>query len=147
VSKAYRVHIVVDPFYGAHILDLPVGEPAWVVDSPENHPVISRIWKERPVLGQLSGITSFKFDAKTKPDDRLINILWSADLHHGEYSHDPPYSILNVIGVDWSEKIQEELDRFGFNSHEITLEGFVARRNLKGFLEKNKPEFDPPETL
>ncbi len=121
---------MVDPRYGERIRSLPVGEPAWIVDSTENHPVILSIWKERGTLDQFSGITSSKFDADTQPDDWLIAELWTIDLHYGEYSHDPPYSILNVLGVDWSEKIQDELSRFGFFEHETTPEGFVARRDL-----------------
>ncbi len=81
-------------------------------------------------MDHLTGITSFKYNSETAPDDWLIGILSPVDLHHGEYSHDPPYSILNVIGVEWSEKIQEELSRFGFDKHEETRRGFVARRKL-----------------
>jgi len=128
-AEPYRVHVVVDPHYGERIRRLPLGEPAWVLDSTENYPVILAIWKER-TLNQFSGITSFKFDAGAQPDDWLIAELWTIDIHHGEYSHDPPYSVLNVVGVEWSEKIQDELSKFGFFQHETTPEGFVARRDL-----------------
>jgi hypothetical protein len=130
VNKAYRVHIVVDALYGDAIRDLPVGEPAWVVDSPDNHPVIVSICRECTALDHLTGITSFKYNAEATPEDWLVDILSAVDLHHGEYSHNPPYSILNIIGVVWSEKIQEELHKFGFYDHDTTPMGFVARREL-----------------
>ena len=129
MSEAYRVHVV-DPHYGEQIRDLPAGEPVWTVDSPDNHPVIARIWKDCPDRDHLTGITSFKFNADTAPADWLISELSTIAWHHDEESHDPPYSILNVIGVEWSEKIQEELSRFGFDKHEETRRGFVARRKL-----------------
>ena len=126
----YRVHLVVDPHYGERIRDLPIGEPAWVVDSPDNHPVIHALWQERRTLNESTGITSFKYNPDATPDSWLISILSVVDLHHGEYSHDPPYSILDVIGVSCSEAIQEELDRFGFLEHAATTEGFIAKRDL-----------------
>ncbi|MHC4328184.1 MAG: hypothetical protein ACYSWW_08710 [Planctomycetota bacterium] len=126
VSKAYRLHVVVDAHYGERIRDLPAGEPAWVVDSPTNHPVIVSIWKNRPELNQLTGITSFKLDTDADPADWLVGELSTVDLHHGEYSHNPPYLVLNVIGVEWSEKIQKELSRFGFDDHQDTPQGFVT---------------------
>lgn len=131
MSKAYRVHVVVDPHYGALILDLPVDEPAWIVDSPNNRYFIKKAVEVHRDIEHWAGITSFKFVDREKPDDRFINILWSVDLHHGEYSHDPPYSILNVIGVEWSEKIHEELGTFKFESHEATPQGFVATRTIE----------------
>jgi hypothetical protein len=129
-ERPYRVHVVVDPHYGERIRDLPAGEPAWVADSPDNHPVIQAMWQERRTLDQFTGITSFKCDPNDKPDDSLISILSAVDLHHGEYSHKPPYSVLNVIGTSWSEAIQEKLDQYGFAAHEDTAGGFIARRDI-----------------
>ncbi len=129
-NAPYRVHVVVDAHYAERIRALPLSEPAWVVDSPDNHPVIQALWQERRPLNESAGITSFKYDPHAAPDGWLISILSVVDLHHGEYSHDPPYSILNVIGVSWSEAIQDELDRFGFLEHAATTEGFIAKRDL-----------------
>jgi hypothetical protein len=140
-----RVYVVVDPHYGERIRNLPFGEPAWIVDSADNHPVIQAIWEERGPLDKsagttsfkydpdaqpdgLTGITSFKYNPNARPDNWLISILSVIDEHH--YYHDPPYSVLNIVGTSWSEAIQEELDRFGFFAHEATTEGFVTKRDL-----------------
>ncbi len=124
----YRVHVVVDAHYAERIRDLPIGEPAWVMDSSDNHPVIQAIWQERRSLNENTGITSFKYNADATPESWLISILAAINEHH--YYHDPPYSVLNIIGVSWSEVIQEELDRFGFFEHEATTEGFATTRDL-----------------
>jgi len=55
-------------------------------------------------------------------------LLSGIDLHHGEYSRTLPYSSLNIIGVAWSEEIQEELNKFGFHEHDSAQSGFVTRR-------------------
>ena len=122
--------MVVDPHYGERIRCLPVDEPAWVVDSPDNYSIVRAVWKERQTRDQSAGLTAFTFDASARPDDWLIAELAAIDLHHGEYSHDPPYSIINVIGAAWSQKVQDELAKLGFFAHEATPEGFIARRDL-----------------
>jgi hypothetical protein len=127
-GDSYRVHVVVDPEYGERLRDLPVGEPVWVIDSEDNHPVIRALWREHKGLDESTGITSFKYNPDSTREDWLIAEVSTIDLHHGECSHDPPYSVLNVIGVTWSRVIQEELDRFGFGGHEATGDGFVVRR-------------------
>lgn len=135
MDKTYQVHVVIDPNYGDAIRDLPIGEPAWIVDSPDNHPVIVSIMHECTSSDYLTGISSFKYDTQTQPEDRLIGILSTVDVHHGEYSHDPPYSILNIIGVEWSQKIQKELSKFGFTDHEATPNGFITKRVLDDAIE------------
>jgi len=101
-----------------------------VVDSQDNQPVIRALWDERKTTDYFVCITSFKFDSETTPEDWLISELATIDLHHGEFSHDPPYSILNVIGVKCSDRIQMELDELGFNQYKPTPEGFIAIREV-----------------
>jgi hypothetical protein len=141
----YRVHVVVDPHYGQRIRNLPFGEPAWIVDSADNHPVIQALWKERGICdesagptpskydpnaepNEFTGITSFKYDPDAGPESWLMSILAVIDEHH--YYHDPPYSLLDIVGTSWSEVIQAELDRFGFFEHQATTEGFITERDL-----------------
>jgi hypothetical protein len=126
-NKPYRVTVVVDPGFGAQLLDLPSGEPAWVVDSAENHPPIEAIWRERKA-GHLEGITAFKFNASASREDWLVSELDAIELHRGEFSHTPPWSVLNVVGVPWSDRIMQELAGFGFTEHVDTPYGFEAKR-------------------
>jgi len=126
-AKPYGVHVVVDPGYGERLRNLPPGEPVWVVDSEVNVSVVTSMVYVRRDEG---AITHFRFDADKTPEDWLIEIVWTIDLHHGHHAHDPPYSWLNVIGTPWSERIQEALDELGLFEHEATAEGFIARRNL-----------------
>ncbi|MCU0913421.1 MAG: hypothetical protein MUC88_02525 [Planctomycetes bacterium] len=127
-EKPYRVHIVVDPHYEDRIRNLPGGEPVWIVDSTDNRPVIQAIWQERKNLDQYTGITSFNYGPGGQPESSLISILPVIDLHY--YYHDPPYTVLSIIGVSWSQTIQAQLDRFGFFEREATTEGFTAERDL-----------------
>jgi hypothetical protein len=130
IMKPYGVHVIVDPHFGERLHATPTGEPVWIVDSDINHDVISAVWHENSQKNHTIGITSFSFNPNAKPDDWLISQLDAIDTHFGELSHDPPYSFMNIIGVSWSEKIQKELNRFGFIRHEDTAGGFLTRREL-----------------
>jgi hypothetical protein len=127
MEEPYRVTVVVDPQFGTRLRDLPAGEPCWVVDSAENHPVIASLWQNLKT-GDADGITSFKVDSGGTPEDWLISELGAIDLHHGEYSHNPPWSVLNAVGVPWSDRIARGLAQFGFTHHADTELGFEARR-------------------
>jgi hypothetical protein len=126
-SEPCRVHIIIDPLYGERLVKLPANEPVWVIDTEVNRPVIARLWAERKVSKHTDGITSFKASEEKSPEDILVENLSTIDLHHGEYSHDPPYSVLNVIGVTCClETVREALNEYGFTKFEPTTEGFTA---------------------
>jgi hypothetical protein len=125
--NSYRVTVVVDTQFGDRLRDISVEEPVWIADSAENHLVIKELWDERKAKYP-SGITSFKFDAKATSEDWLLSLIADIDLHHGNFSHNPPWSILNVIGARWSQRVAEELAQFGFTQHVETKLGFEATK-------------------
>ena len=127
-NQPYGVYAIVDPIFGNRLREIPVGEPVWIADTPVNHIAFITIGKERNITDHLIGLTSFIVDANATPEDWLISEIATIDLHHGEYSHKPPWSIITVIGVHWTKRIQEELEQFGFIGHEDTSEGFIARK-------------------
>ena len=127
-KKPYRVHVVVDPSFGDRLRNMPIGEPVWIVATEINVLAYNAVGKERQPKSYLEGLSSFKADKDGTPEDWLVSEIQTIDLHHGEMSRDPPWSMINVIGVKWSRRIQVELERFGFNRHEDTTEGFTAWR-------------------
>ena len=126
--KLYRVHVIVDAAFGDRLHDMPIGEPVWIVVSEVNNLAFNAVGKERQPKRHLEGLSSFKVDKAGSPEDWLVSEMQTIDLHHGEVSHDPPWSMINVIGVKWSKRIQDKLEHFGFNRHENTTEGFTAWR-------------------
>jgi hypothetical protein len=122
-NNSTKVRVIVTPDFGERLRSLPVDEPIWVADTPVNNPVIKQIWAERK-----SGITSFRIDEKTNPDDWLLSVLDEIDLHHGEHSQFPPYGSLCVSGTSLSAELRGELESYGFNAFDITSDGFVANK-------------------
>jgi hypothetical protein len=124
----YKVCVVVDREFGERLAEIESGVPVWIVDTPVNKPVAQRLWKERPHESHLTCITTFDDWNPVSPEDLLIGELHMIDLHHGSYSTDTPYTILEVFGAPLSERIKVELSEYGFNEFHPTAAGFSAVR-------------------
>jgi len=130
MADAYRVFVVVDREYGERLSELARTGPVWVVDTPNNRAAAQKIWAVDANRSHLNGVTTFKTGEDCSPEDTLINELDTIDLHHGTYSANPPYTVLEVIGAVMSERLKTELSAFGFDEFEATAEGFCAVRPL-----------------
>ena len=128
VAAPYKVHVVVDRDFGERLAELEPNVPVWIVDTPSNKTVAQRLWNERNQKNHLTGITTFRDSVSSSPEDLLVSELDTIDLHHGCYSSDPPYTILEVLGVPLSERIKTELAEYGFNEFHSTAGGFSAVR-------------------
>jgi hypothetical protein len=127
MSDAYRVFVVLDREYGKRLSEPAAKGPVWIVDSPVNRAEAEQLWSARPTYTHLDAVTTFKSDCSS-PEETLINELDTIDEHHGNYSADPPYTILEVIGTTATEKVKAKLGRFGFNEFEPIPNGFRAVR-------------------
>ena len=133
-GDAHRVAIIVDPDYGARATDVASRCHTWIVISPTNRAVTAP--RRADAFSLEAGFTDFE-GAET-PEDSLISVLAVVELHHGEYSHDPPVSVLEVIGTPPTRPILDELDGLGFDAVDLTAEGFVARRARASGIERRQ---------
>jgi hypothetical protein len=127
---SYCVFVVLDREYGERLTELAANAPVWIVDTPTNRAVAQKIWTADPNRSHLEAITTFKAADASSPETALINHLDTIDLHHGAYSTNPPYTVLEIIGTTISERVKTELSQFGFNQFQETAEGFRAMRPL-----------------
>jgi hypothetical protein len=125
------VCVVVDREFGERLEALPRAVPVWIVDSPENTAAAARIREEfsDPVD---AGITTFRAYPQMSPERLFLAELATIDLHHGEYSQDPPYSAIEVIGCAPTAAIHAKLAEFGLAVERFTEEGFVASAAARG---------------
>lgn len=130
MTEPHRVFVVLDREYGERLAELVKTGPVWILDTPENRSVAQQIWAARPNPGHLEGVTTFKFPHDSSSEDILINELDTIDLHHGSYSANPPYTVIEVIGTAISERVRASLAEFGFDQFEATPHGFRAIRPL-----------------
>lgn len=130
MTKPYRVFVVVDREYGQRLTDLVQEGPVWVVDTPANRVVAEEIWHAEPNRSHLQGITTFRFPEDGSPEDILVNEFDTIDLHHGKYSANPPYTVLDVVGTTITPRLRTELGQFGFDEFQETPHGFRAVRPM-----------------
>jgi hypothetical protein len=121
------VAIVVDPNYAERVSELASECHTWLVRSASNDPVAASLWHDEPRHSLENGVTTF--DPAETPEASFLSILGAVDEHHGEYSHDPPLSIIEVVGLEPTAAVRDELDSYGFRHVEPSENGFVARRD------------------
>jgi hypothetical protein len=97
-----------------------------VVRSPTNDGVVAAFRREEAVYSSDSGVTAFT-EAET-PERSFLLILGVVEEHHGAYSHAPPLSAIEVIGLEPSGFVRDELHAYGFRDIEQSERGFIARR-------------------
>jgi hypothetical protein len=130
MTEPYRVFVVLDRDYGHRLSELAQKGPVWIVDTPANRTVAQQIWAADPNRTHLEGVTTFKFREGSPPEDILINELDTIDLHHGAYSANPPYTVLDVIGTTITARLKAELAQLGFDEFQETPQGFRAVRPM-----------------
>jgi len=123
----HRVGIVTDPDFGERILPLAIRLHVWAVDSLANRAAAERLWTQQPRHDVERGATVFRFDAAEPPDQRVIRILNTVLEHHGEYSHDPPVSVLEIFGAPLTAGLQQALAGAGFTSIMVDGDAVLAR--------------------
>lgn len=128
-GKAQIVEIVVDPEFGERLLSIDSGATVWIADTPVNRPVAESVWSSIAGAGSPS-ITTFKVDRNKTPEQWCRGILPSIDLHHGQYSQTPAYSIVDVIGAGLTPELREAFAEYGFASFAERSDGFRATSSI-----------------
>jgi hypothetical protein len=143
MTEPYKVFLIVDPAFGEALAKLPPHVPVWIIESDLNTPVVERLRQERVEESHLQGITTFKEKPSLDPVEQAISMLEQVDLHHGEFSADPPYSILEVVGCTANDDMTQELQDYGFAVSEITKGGFTATRREQMHNKEDAPDPKP----
>ena len=89
--------------------------PTWVADTPANRAAVEALWSEARGGGADLGITLFRVEAETLPDEWVAQILGTVVEHHGESSHDPPLTAIELYGVLVMDDLRAALSHHGFD--------------------------------
>jgi hypothetical protein len=119
------VWVVVDREFGVQLEDLPVHEEIWVVRSPANSAAAVRLRESR------SGITTFAGDSDAVPDELLVGILGTIDMHYGGHSPARPCFKMKAHGARLTKIVEKALSEFGFDKIQSTPDGFVAEKSAQ----------------
>jgi len=130
IVREHRVALVVAASSGTQLEELASKYHVWAVRSAENEAVARRVWNQERNDGSNpldSGVTLFEPQGTTH-EDVCLSIIGEIADHHGEYSHDPPLSVVEVYGMHLTERIRDGFAALGFPRFEPSVDGFVAFR-------------------
>ena len=102
--------------------------PVWAPDLPQYRVVAEEAWASSQQGGERREITLYKVYPEEDSEETFLSWLGTIDEHHGKYSHNPPWSALEVHGVANSEKITEALHEYGVTEISALSDGFRASR-------------------
>jgi len=127
------VAVVADPRLASRVEDLANKVHVWAVRSPDTEAIALRHGTKNTRTQDAdplaSGVTLFN-GGSSGPEDDCVGIIDVVEEHHGEYSHDPPLSAVEVLGAAPTERLRGEFHSLGFTRIEPTAEGFVAFRDI-----------------
>lgn len=129
-ADPHEVAIVVVRDFGDRLIALSRRLHTWICDTPANRAVATTIWDNVPSHNFESGVTTFKFAAEASAPELVDAIMVEVDLHHGEYSHDPPWSVIEVIGCPPTESLAAAFAAFGADLVSTGVDMFEARRQV-----------------
>lgn len=113
MPAAHKVAIVVEPDFGDRLAELSRRLHVWVCDTPANRAAARSIWGDDPIYDLESGVTTFEFAPEASRPEVVAAILGDIDLHHGEFSHDPPWSVIEIIGCSSTDSLAAAFAAFG----------------------------------
>jgi hypothetical protein len=128
----HAVAIVAEREFGDRLSELVERIHVWVCATPVNRRFAETYWSARPAYSLERGITTFNVVESDTSEEMVIGVLDSVDLHHGEHSHTPPWSVLEVYGASATGAVRAELSRFGVTEVTPTSKGFICTRPAGG---------------
>ena len=129
MSEPYTVAVVVDPEFGHRLSSIAGEMPVWIADTPTNRPAVEHIWASDRSGPGAEGVTIFKVSSGESPDQSCARILGDVDLHHGQFSHDPPFGAVEVFGALLTPLLERALGKLGFKDIVPREGGFRAERS------------------
>src|SRR6266849_3515908 len=111
---------------GERLFSIAARMPDWIADTPRNRSAVEQHRARHPGQSGTEGVTTFKVDPNATSEDWCAQVLTNVDLHHGRYSHNPPYSVVEVFGATLTPTLRTALGDLGFHLFTARDDGFRA---------------------
>src|SRR5437867_8966550 len=96
--EKYAVAVVLDPDAGENIRVLAERFDLWVMPSPANSNIVRQMSESGQAASGKLTIWSRSFLPTSESDWQ--GVIDTVELHHGQYSHNPPVSAIEVFGAN-----------------------------------------------
>jgi hypothetical protein len=127
-TPSYAVAIVVGRDAGAYLATLAARLHVWVCGTEANRRVAQARFASRPGSSLESGMTTFLVGDTDSAEEMVLGILYMVDLHHGEYSHNPPWDTVEVYGAPATPAVRAAFAEYDVMEFATAANGFVCRR-------------------
>jgi hypothetical protein len=129
-EREYVVAIVFDPLFGDWLRELSEQYDLWTVPSPQNRRVVEELWASTKAGHPAKQVTMWSSPGAPESQNEWLRVLEEVELHHGEYSHDPPVSTLEVHGAELTPHARAALSEYEYERLEPLPGGFRAVRRV-----------------
>jgi len=107
----YTVYFILDENFGEKALKIAENHPVWLPDTAHNRLAASKCkFEARDRAWNDYGVTFYKPGTGYTREELFFEMIRTVDEHHNEYSHQPSWQRLIVIGVSSSESIMADLN-------------------------------------
>jgi hypothetical protein len=127
MSTAHNVALVLDPDFGERLRPLAIRMHVWISGTDGNRRVAEEIWAENKEYSLEQGVTTMA-QGDDSAEGFFATVLWAVNVHHGEYSHDPVWTVLHIYGIEPTKTVLADLAAYGATEIERTGDHFVATR-------------------
>lgn len=127
---AHEVAIVMNPAFSEELAEVASRMHVWILGTPTNCEASQRAWSAYPGNSLERGVTTIKPGGHENAEDLFTAMLGTIDEHHGEYSHDPPWTVLHIYGVKPVPEVLNALAYYGATQIDAQSDHFIATRVL-----------------
>lgn len=114
-----EIAVVVDPTFGARLLEVTAHAHAWICRTEENEKAVDSVW----ALGDAChSATIFNISLEATPEEQLF---WELHVIH---EHHPSWRMMEVYGAALTPPLEEALRVLGASDFQITADGFITTR-------------------
>lgn len=90
-----------------------------------------KVWAQDSEHSLDHGVTTMDASGYTTREGLFSRMLNAVDEHHGEWSHEPPWTSVHVYGIQASDAIVHALAAYGATDIQHKCDHFVATRIMQ----------------
>lgn len=125
VSVGQEVVLMLSDSFASQLVDLARQHQVWACRTSVTERVARDFWEAHPPIQNAeAGITLFT--RVGNPEEDLLSIVDTIELHHGLTSSGPKVNSLRILGAQPTDAVREVIATLGFTSIELITGGFMA---------------------
>ena len=123
--REHEVVLVLADEFVSRVAHYALHYHVWALKTPTIEEIANEYWDKHPPSSDGTGISLFS--GVGTPEEDLLSIIDTIELHHGIASSGPTVGTIRVLGAQPTDRVREVISTLGFTQIEPIEDGFVAR--------------------